>query len=278
MRKYYSKRNSKSKNSLNLGQLRDAFFAIYEDFKSNQFFDEAFGLNCVDGLFPGIAGENLEGYVFKKIRKQHLWPIHLYIKQYSRDDVFDLIEFLFDHISKPLEKDRDYHSFNDCGWHYKNFDKLAGQKEFSSEINQFLNDYGDGYELSISGEILLLGEPEFKLLLETPVPTDDYKNIISRIDSAVSQFRKYGSTLEDRAEAIRKLADCLEFIRPQIKKVLNSSDENDLFNIINNFGVRHHNVKQQTNYDKNIWLSWMFYFYLATLHACTRLIDKKKYK
>lgn len=48
----------------------------------------------------------------------------------------------------------------------------------------------------------------------------------------------------------------------------------DLFNIANNFGIRHYNKEQKTNYDQNIWLSWMFHFYLATLHASLRLIEK----
>lgn len=42
----------------------------------------------------------------------------------------------------------------------------------------------------------------------------------------------------------------------------------DLFQIANEFGVRHHNQKQKqkTNYDERIWLSWMFYYYLANIH------------
>jgi hypothetical protein len=68
----------------------------------------------------------------------------------------------------------------------------------------------------------------------------------------------------------------LEFIRPEIEKNISSKDESDLFNIVNNFGIRHHNTKQKTNYDRNIWLSWMFYYYLATLHACLRIIKKQK--
>ena len=47
-------------------------------------------------------------------------------------------------------------------------------------------------------------------------------------------------------------------------------DENDLFNIANNFGIRHHNDKQKTGYDAALWLSWMFYFYLATIHVVVR--------
>jgi len=65
-------------------------------------------------------------------------------------------------------------------------------------------------------------------------------------------------------------------IRPQLKKVIMTSDENDLFNIANNFGIRHNNKDQKTDYDKAIFYSWIFYYYLATIHATTRLIEKNK--
>ena len=68
----------------------------------------------------------------------------------------------------------------------------------------------------------------------------------------------------------------LEYLRPKMKTLLTKSDENDLFNIANNFGIRHHNAKQKTSYDTAIWLSWMFYFYLATLHVILRKIDSDR--
>ncbi|MCX5545193.1 hypothetical protein M3A49_38100 [Paraburkholderia sp. CNPSo 3076] len=68
----------------------------------------------------------------------------------------------------------------------------------------------------------------------------------------------------------------LEFIRNEAKAVLTSQDEADLFQLANNFGIRHHRKDQKTDYDSSIWLSWMFYYYLATIHACFRLIEKAK--
>lgn len=82
--------------------------------------------------------------------------------------------------------------------------------------------------------------------------------------------------MEDRKDSLRELADVLEYLRPEIKKVLDAKDENDLFNIANNFGIRHHNSQQKVDYDKSIWYSWMFHYYLATIHAALRLIAKSK--
>jgi hypothetical protein len=62
----------------------------------------------------------------------------------------------------------------------------------------------------------------------------------------------------------------------ELKKALNKKDESDLFNIANNFAIRHHNPEQKSNYDEKIWYSWMFHFYLASYHAVIRIINRDK--
>ena len=106
------------------------------------------------------------------------------------------------------------------------------------------------------------------------MPVYDPDNVESRVNSAVLKFRRYRSSIDDRRDAIRDLADVLEFLRPKLKLVITKSDEGDLFNIANNFGIRHHNESQKTDYDRAIWHSWLFYYYLATIHATLRLIEK----
>jgi len=111
-------------------------------------------------------------------------------------------------------------------------------------------------------------------LFEEEVPTSAPEEVTSKVARAVGQFKRPGSTLDDRHEAVRNLADALEYLRPEAKKALLNRDESDLFNLANNFGIRHHAEGQKTNYEPAIWLSWMFYYYLATIHALLRLIDR----
>ena len=66
-----------------------------------------------------------------------------------------------------------------------------------------------------------------------------------------------------------------QYVKPRLHEFLTHQDESDLFKIANNFGIRHHNDRQRTNYDTAIWLSWMFYFYLATIHVVLRKIEPK---
>ena len=212
--------------------------------------------------------------MLRKLRKPGLWPIGEKFGQYCEDDLFDVIEFLYDHVSRPIEGD--YHDYGNCGWHYRTFDMTAGHEEWRLEINDLLRDYGDGYELSQDGEILVLADPGLETLLEASLPSRDPSNIEHRVESAKLKFRRHRSSLEDRRDAIRDLADVLEFLRPKLDEVVTKKDDDDLFKLANSFGIRHHNDKQKTDYDKAIWYSWMFYYYLATIHAVLRLIEKQQ--
>lgn len=276
-RRYYSQRTGKRNVEMDLAAFKKIFVSLYEEFVRAQYFDEFFGKDCPDGMDPGKVGE-IHSYVLRKLRKDNLWPIQEKCLEYSEEDLFDMIEFLFDHISKPLQEDAYFHQFSGCGYHYKNFDVKAAQEEYVATINEFLSDYSSGYELGINGEIYALLQEEFRPLLGASIPTDDPENIENKIHKAIDKFRRYGSTLDERKEAVRSLADCLEYIRGDLQKVLTKKDDDDLFNIANNFGIRHHNDKQKTNYERAIWLSWMFYFYLATIHAGLRLMEKQKLK
>jgi hypothetical protein len=276
-RKYYSARTGKNPEGerLSLDLLKRLFATVYEDFERRCYFQEAFGYSCVDaGYVVGKLGSDIEAYMIRKLRKTGLWPIALNCGNYREEDLFDVIEFLVDCVSKPTLGF--YHEWDGCGWHYSEFDKKSGQEEFRSELNQLLSVYGSGYELSAEGEILNPPETGMASLLEAQLPKCDPENIKARVDNAVLKFRRYRSSLEERREAVRELADVLEFLRPKLKDVITSNDESDLFNIANNFGIRHHNQKQKIDYDQSIWLPWMFYYYLATIHSVLRLIEKKE--
>jgi hypothetical protein len=277
-RKYYSVRTGKNPGLIHveLDLLKKLFYATYKDFDNKEYFQQAFGKYCVDaGEIPGLVGSDIELYFFKKLRKPDIWPIYDKYKNYGEDDIFDVIELLYDLISKPL--DGNYHSWNDCGWHYDTFNKEEGRKEFRYEINDFLKDYQDGWELSESGEILSKGDEGLNNLYKASLPEFDSDNVNDKVKNAILKFRRHKSSIDERKEAVRELADVLEFLRPQVKQELLPKDEGDLFNIANNFGIRHHNLIQKKEYDKAVWLSWIFYIYLSTIHLVTRLINKDKF-
>lgn len=273
-RSYYSSRTGKLGQDLKIefDVLKQLFLMSYNILDRSGYFQKYFGIDCCDGYIEGQLGEQIDAYVFINLRKHNLFPVYAKIIDYSEDDFFDIVEFLHDHCSKGLNGY--YHSWNNCGHHYDEFNDVEGQKYFRDLINPILKDYQNGYEISEQGEILILSDNGLANLFEADIPTTDKENVSDKINFAIVKFRRHRATLEDRKEAIRELADVLEFLRPEIKQHLEKKDESDIFNIANNFGIRHHNAEQKVNYDKPIWYSWMFYYYLATLHAVLRITKK----
>lgn len=275
-RKYYSARAGRSEVSqLNLDQARSLFRSTFESFERRFYFQEALGYSCVDEQdVAGTMGSDISAFFLRKLRKPDLWPISERITAYSQDDLFDVIELLYDHVSRPVRGR--FHDFASCGWHYSAFDRRSGRNAFRREVNEFLVDYEEGFELSDSGEIQRTGGEGLKDLLSTPLPKDaDPKDVTGRTSAAIAKFRSRKATHDELRDAVRDLADVLEFLRPQMKGLLAGRDEADLFQIANQFGIRHHNRRQKTDYDSE-WLSWLFYHYLAGIHALTRMIAKRK--
>ena len=274
-RKYFSARNPTGPDGgrIKLDTLTSLFKDAYDHFSASGYFAEAFGQNCVDGDIEGTVGPNVEAYVRLRTMKREIWPVAPMLGSYSEADLFDMIEFLFDHVSKPQQKT--WHDWNGCGNHYSDFSSELGQEEYRARLNPILERYGPGYELNARGEIMQLSPSGLKHLLDAQLPTRD-ATVTEKVRNAIDQFRRYGSSIGERQQAVRDLADVLEWIRPQIKTALLRKDEQELFELANNFGIRHLNRKQKLDYDKAVWLSWMFYHYLATLNACLHLLKRQR--
>lgn len=270
--KYYSHRKGTNPNlkGLPLADVLDLFGRVYMQLRSDGYFDEAFGFCCVDAGNIQGAIKDPELEMFLAIRTKGLWPIDEKARLYSEDTLFDVIEFLHQYVSKPIKGTR--HDYADCGMHWEKFNGVLGRAEFRTKMNTVLAHYERPFEISTDGEILHKPEAGFEAIFEADLPTND-EDVLSRVTAATTLYRRHGSTIDDRRHAIRDLADVLELLRPKVKELLVSADEKDLYNIANNFGIRHYNDKQKTGYDANLWLSWMFYFYLATIHVVLRKIN-----
>jgi hypothetical protein len=276
LRSYYSARTGKNPEgaTLTLGALISLVRSAYQHFDREGYFAEQFGYWCVDqDDVSGKAGSDIPNYVLLHLRRDGLWPFAEKCTEFEEHDLFDMIEFLHDHVSKPTGGH--FHSFSGCGMHWNEFDETAGRAEFRQALNQFLENYGHGFELNDCGEIVEVGPTGLKHIFEAKAPQQD-PTVMSRITSAVTRFRRFGSSIDERRQAVRDLADVLERLRPQIKTALLEKDEHDLFNLANNFGIRHFNSAQKSKYDPAVWLSWMFYYYLATIYACLNLIERQE--
>ena len=275
-RQYFSQREGRSRASvrLDLDEAKTLFLAEFRQFNGRDYFQEAFGYKCIDaGEIAGTVGDP-ESLFYKRLKVLGLWPIHSAIAQYTEDDLFDVIELLHDVVSRPDRNTAHYHSYGNCGWHIREFDREAGRTEYRSAINEILVNYGPGYELTAVGEIRELGPPDQRELLTQPLPSIDAERVDSKIEAAMSAFLHHGATVEDRRHAIRLLADAFEFLREQLPQVISRKDEGELFILANQFGIRHNDPSQKMDYDPNLWLEWMFFYYLNTIAMVVKALAR----
>jgi len=274
-RSYYSERHGRRPETpkLSFEDLKRAAKVYLLHIEEEGYFQEHLGHFCVDNGFSlGLIGGDPQTEILFTLGKPHLWPIHDTFDGWTEDDFFDMVEFLYARTAKPTE--RHYHSWNNCGWHCTRFDAKEGRAEFRDKLNRLLRIYDSGFELSNAGEVLATPPSGLEPIIDAPLTHPDNDNVAARVKAALHKFRRHRSTIGDRRDAVRDLADVLEFIRPELKRVLASQDEKDLFNIANNFGIRHHRLDQRTDYDPEIWLDWIFYHYLATIHTAARLLER----
>lgn len=273
-REYYSARMRRDLKGegLNLILLNRLVRVAYKELYGRDYFQQAMGYDCVDaGHISGTMGDDPRGYAALRLQREGLWPPHE-SQFYTEEELFTVIEFMYDYVSKVTEGYN--HTYSNCGMHGTKFDAEAGKAEFRAVMNPLLRDYGDGWILSDQGEVLRRGPEGLAPLLESSVPTIDEKNVGTRVRAAVLKYRRHASSTEDQKDAVKTLADVLEFLREAAESFLTTRDEADLFQLANRFGIRHHRPDQQTDYDPDIWLPWAFYYYLATIHALNAMIAR----
>jgi hypothetical protein len=290
---YFSERHGRGPKSqpLSHDQLCRLVVNVFDSLRERDYFQEAFGYYCVDAYeVSGTLGSDPSAYFLRTIMRNNVWPYWQEVCTYAdingdvmeprwatwdADTMFDVIEVLHDLVSKPV--DGRHHTFSNCGWHYEVFDRPAGQAEFRAQMNHVLGLGDPGYELNDLGQVVERAPEEFRTLLAAPVPPGTEHDLItSKVDAAVTRFRSRGASLDDRRHAVRDLADVLEALRPDIKKSMLKADEGALFDIANNFAIRHNNRQQKGDYDRVTWLRWAFYVYLATIHAVLRVRGSQK--
>jgi hypothetical protein len=277
-RNYFSSRTSKKK--ITVFDLHYRVSSLFDHFHKKDYFKHKLGVDCNENPTKAnnVAHVLLGNHPFPlhdwrlnaNPTKEEIFEIQLHI--------FDLLEFLFDHISKPSNWGE---LVTDTGLYYSDYtqyDDKSGQNEFVEMANIILKDYDDGFELSLDGIILTLGKEGIESILNAEIIKYDEINVDSKVRNAILKWRNRNLSWDIRREAIREMADVFEWLKANedLEKVIKPKDSSVLFNIANNFSIRHHEPKQNSNYEKEIWYPWMFHFYLATYHASIRLLLKNK--
>jgi hypothetical protein len=256
------------------------------------YMQEWHGYRCIDaGYVGGRAAVPLPDNIEAETGWRSAWPLPdpLYDPDWGYEDpeleaqrcedrLFDLIEYFHRHVSQGIEGDKDSRLHSGCGWHYGAFDPGPAQALFRSGMNRTLTNYiGGGFRISENGQIEHTADDGLDQLIDATVHTKD-PDVARRVSEAIALFRNRGRTEGDLRLAVRELFDILEKLRPEMKVEMLKGDERDLFNIANNFTIRHMNVKQKSDYDSTLWHSWMFYVNLSTIHVITGLMARKAHQ
>jgi hypothetical protein len=282
MRAYYNRRIGKDGEPprLALAEAAKQIAAACDYLEQHGYLQRAFGYHCVDaGAVAGKLGSDVRTHFYLSTGIRVETSVSDFLVKTDAVGFFTLIEFLHDHVAKPDERTGRYHSFSGCGWHFDcrsdQFDVEAARREWRDTTNALLKYYEDGYQLSGDGEIVRLAPDGLDALVEVDAPKASGDTNIKKLRVAVRTFRRGLSSREEQKQAVRDLVDLLEFYRPQVKQHLLSKDESDLFNIANNYAIRHHRTHQKDDYD-DAWLSWLFYFYLSTVHLVLGLVHGRQ--
>lgn len=273
-RPYWSERTGgRSRNaSLTPQQVRKLFASLLTEFEVKGNLQEAFGYDCVDaGYVPGALGAALNERLLLILGYNDLWPVtEEKAEEWSDDEFFDVIEFIYDHVSVGDRDRGQYHSYSDCGWHFRYFDADLAQTEYRSRINELLSRLDGGYEMTEAGEILHAAPEGLNPLLEVSLPGLSITDT-DHVAAAIHKFRSRSSTPTQRRDSVRDLADVLESIRADVKEQMFSEDERALFEIANRFWIRHNKPGERRDYDHEAWWSWLFYLYLDSIALVSHL-------
>jgi hypothetical protein len=242
--------------------------AIVQDLYSRGYFDRDLPFDCVD--VPDRYRDPGD-YIEEHTGRTGFWPLRDSTLAADVDALFDVIEVFHDVAARPV--DGSYHSWNECGWHYSVFNGELGRRIYRWAINRILDQSTLSYRLAEDGEdigrlVAVADEAREDLvmsMLHRSGPSQD------RVQHAISLFRMRGSTRDDKRSAVRSLADVLEDRRADLRASLMTKDEAVLFQLANQFDIRHHNASQRSDYDP-AFLDWVFWWYLATIELMDRLI------
>ena len=312
----YSQRNNPAKKKWNLNQVLKLFYSIYQDFENKDYFSEYFGWTSSsedygDYFNPGKLGYNEDSVktkVFRMTKKENLYPIWGFYQNYTQEDLFDAIEILHEYCtinSEKLEKinSRRYYTDYQTSELFQEYQETldivlptyayiptdleyfslylqqTAQKEFRDEINDILVEYVDGFVLNEKGQIESLKLGGLEQIINAKVPKIEGKlgEIANqKIEAAIKIFRRQGKDMPEKQKAITQIADVLEHFKKDYDVKILSKDENDLFQLANQFAIRHFDLKQKENYPQDLYYSWIFQVFLATFHLWARLIEDKK--
>lgn len=230
---------------------------------------------CVDDdIDVPEVHDQLDWHVQRLIGVPEVWSSSR-TSEPGREMALTLIEIFHDLISRP--RSRFYHDFSNCGWHYSDYSRTTGQALYRWKINKLLLAHQEVLVLSDSGSDrgrLVHKVDEGRTVLVHSVSETEDSTSKNSVDHAIALFRKRDSTFEDKRSACAELALILEDRRDLIQENFLKKDEKLIFQLANQFHIRHRDGRQHGDYAVE-FLEWIFWIYLSTVELTNQIIDSQ---
>ncbi len=212
--------------------------------------------------------------------KEHLPKLSYPMQSLDRDQLFDFIEFFYQHVSKPTRWD-------DCDNDKcpKEFSKSAGQQYYSLEVNKLFVRFGAPFRL-IQGEVTRTNSKLIEELLEEPLITDDVE-LNTLLTRAVRALRDKS---DKRIEAAEICCKAFEHFKHRfgnnaksstsimIKKLVDSDEQvqklNEYWHALTNLGhgsIRHSKPDAPSTNDPHFAEYLFIQYYSAIQFGCKKL-------
>jgi hypothetical protein len=266
---YWPTRHGAHRATASLDSAKRRFAALINELHGRGYFGRALPPPCVDDYEPPDESAMLA----ERLGIPDLWPLRP--DSWDEDTFFGLIEVFHDLAVRPRE--RNLHSYNGCGWHYSGFGTDTGRALYRWRINRLLTSAGIELRLAEAGEdvgrLVRVVDAGRADLIQRSLQAPDAA-VAERVAHALAQFRGRAATMHDKRSAVLTLAGILEERRELIREKIGKKDEGALFSIANEFAIRHQRRGQQGDYDQ-VFLDWIFWWYLATIELTGRLLARQ---
>lgn len=272
---YWLERQGRSSTVVTRKTLAQAFVELIGEMREGDYFPKLLPKPCVDDSGSWEVDPSSE--MSKAIRASVSWPLDESRGSIPDEVLYSVIEFFHDHAQRP--RTRSLHTWAGCGWHYADHNKESGGVVYRWRVNELLGSNSIGLRLGNKGTekgrlirhaSLQLDELADELSDDAAPDTDDAK-----ITSAIRLYRARASSVHDRRGALAQLAGHLEKYRQDFKAgEFTRGDESDLFNIFNNFAIRHDRASQKSDYGEE-YLDWVFWTTLAGIRLLKELRGRK---
>jgi hypothetical protein len=148
-----------------------------------------------------------------------LWPLQP--GTWDESTFYGLVEVLHDSVARPRE--RRWHDYGGCGWHYSVFALEPARRLYRWRVNRLLAAAGIDLRLAESGEdigrLVHVADPGRTELVDRVLATAD-PNTRGTVEHAIALFRGRKATDHDKRSAIVALARILEERRALLKASL----------------------------------------------------------